>query len=493
MHLKEDIIEKFIIESNSLNQFEVEIIEHHLNECKKCLEVYHYFQNFYKNYQRFEESEPEQIDLSLANKFLYTNQADNIKLLTASSKNKLIKIRSIPITIKHNINHAIQSLIRIFKEKPVTGLSLTFTFLLLIGYSSTLLLNTIFQKPKPYYGINYNGIIKIYDAKDKLLWELKLNGIPNSPFDSLSLFDEQRSSTVKLIDINFDGTKELLVVASIYDNLERKYYDTLYCFNADGSLRWKTYPETEKFNYAPHWRRTEWQIVEFIPIKTKNGNKIVLIANDRTYAGNVISSIDPNSGEITSSIYNAGHTRAALLKDLDNDGFDEIIIGGHSTYYKPRLAVLKTDYFMGVLPDFYSENINLIKGNALYYILLPTTELTENYFKSGPFLVSDLKPFKQSNGITAITNEYFVNRERTGGLVFSFDKNFECKHISVTTYYSENYNKFYEQGIVKEKLTFEKLQKLKDKILYWDGDKFVNYPTMNKYRNQNFKIAEIIK
>lgn len=142
------------------------------------------------------------------------------------------------------------------------------------------------------------------------------------------------------------------------------------------------------------------------------------------------------------------------------------------------------------MPDYYSENMNLIKGNALYFILLPITEYGEKYFSQGSKLVNTLKKYKNTGGITAVTTETLDLNKNTGGLVFSFDKQFNFIHISTNTYYSENYNKFFDEGLIKEKLTIEKHQSYKNKILYWDGDKFVNYPTMNKYHNQKFLDAQ---
>ncbi|MCX7871556.1 MAG: hypothetical protein N2485_08360, partial [bacterium] len=127
---------------------------------------------------------------------------------------------------------------------------------------------------------------------------------------------------------------------------------------------------------------------------------------------------------------------------------------------------------------------------ALYYLLLPITEYGEKLFSNGPRLVSNIEDYKQTGGISLLTLENNPAENKGGGLVFAFDKNFNCIYISTNTFYSENYNKFFDAGLVKEKLTFEKLQNFRNKILFWDGEKFVYEPTMNKYHNQKFIDAK---
>lgn len=489
MHINENVIEKYVICRNSLEKVEIDEIESHFANCKKCKELHDYFVAFYNQYKSLMNCEPDEIDQLIAKKHFEKEINPSIKFLIAGKSVKLTKSDYNITNIKTNFNFYIQKVIKEFIDNPIKGLSISFVFVIILGLSFNIVVNTFFQRPIPDYGVNENGYIKIYNYKDELLWKIKTYNIPNIQFDSLSFFEDNKSNYAKLIDIDDDGKKELLLAASIYETQNNPYKDTLYCFNSDGSLRWKAYPETEKFNYAPHWRRTNWIIEAFIPIKTKNGKKILLIANEGIYAGSIISLIEPETGEITSSTYLAGHTKSVLLIDLNDDSYDEVVLGGISTYKLPRLVVLTTDYFMGVTPDYYSENMNLIKSNCLYFILLPITEYGEKYTTKGFRSIPNLSKYKPTGGITAITVETQIDLTHNGGLVFSFDKKFNCVHISTNTYYSEHYNKFFEDGIVKEKLTYENLQKFKVKILYWDGDKFVNYPTMNKYWNQNFVDA----
>jgi hypothetical protein len=67
-------------------------------------------------------------------------------------------------------------------------------------------------------------------------------------------------------------------------------------------------------------------------------------------------------------------------------------------------------------------------------------------------------------------------------LLLTFDDKFNFLHLSTSTEFDNFYNNLIEEGKIspiKDWKVFE--DSLRKEIKFWDGDKFVNYPTMNKY------------
>ncbi len=487
MHIEEKVLEKFVINPESFNDLQRNFINEHLSSCSKCLEVYNLLHEIYSEYENNLIKLSDKEDVILHDKLLEQIRQSSKKLLPAGDKELLVKFYN--NTSISKFNHFFLKIYRYYIVYPVRSISITFIFVFMLILSFNSLKNTFFKDRNPFYLTKESAFIKVYNKSGEFLWQVFAGDLPDEPLDSLMDFSINKNRKIYLEDIDNDNKNELLITGGNKSDVKLFSSDTLYCFNYDGTLRWKTFPESKEFIYAPHWRRTKWGIKYFNKVVTKNGVKLFLLALDRIYAGTVMSLIDPITGKILSSTYLAGHTVSLLIKDIDNDGFDEIIVGGFSTYKKPRIAILKTDYFMGVLPDFYSEKYNLIKGNALYFILLPNTELCEKLQTISNRFVLDLFENKTYGGFTAVTSEIEINNKYYG-LMFAFDSLVTCRHISTNKQYTDNYYKYFENKIVSAPLDSITLENLKKEILYWDGDQFVKYPAKNKYWNQPFILPD---
>jgi hypothetical protein len=481
-HILDEIIEKYILYPESFDKEEKTEILDHLNDCAICSNVYEKLLSIYNAYPDFNNITSDHNDELVANRIFFNKQHPKLQLPVP----KIVKseIKFLDFLLKPiKSNNYISTIRKFIKAYPISSLSISIFIFVLLFYSTSLIFKKFTVDNKPYSIIKENFLLKVYNKNGDFLWKLNIYGFPDLPLDSLLTFDWKRRKLINFEDIDNDGYKELLITG-FSDNPNNDFVnDTLYCFNFDGTLRWKTPPESKEFNYTPDWRKTKWQIAEFFHVKTKNGEKVFVYANDAIYAGTIFSLIDPKEGKITSSLYIAGHTLKVLKIDLDKDGFDEIITGGYSTYFLPRIAVLNTEKFYGVSPDYYTENLNLPKANLPYFILLPITEFARNNSNLKHLAVIDVKKNQTFNGFSVITREYAPENSDypIGNLVFAFDSNMICKHISPTTFYNENYNIFYKQGLVSKPLDKNYLEELKNEILYWDGDKFVNSPVKNKY------------
>lgn len=484
LHIEEKIIEAFVFHPESFNEVETNEIINHINECNYCKDIYEIYQSIYKNINNISDIIPDSNDIDLAEKIVNKFKPEsNLKLLT--QKSSIIKINDsgdYQIITKPKIL-SLHGLAYLFKNYPVQSVSY-------ISLAAALFFFVIFFLKKPFADVNpvylkiKDDILFAYNKTGDILWKKTVDYMPTNNIDSLVNPALGGRRYLILDDIDNDGYNELLITGTHYDiGIYRS--DTLYCFNHDGTLRWKSYPENYKYNYAHEWKRTHWVISHFLSAERKHKKTLFLAAHDYYYGTTIISTVNPINGKVTSSLYHSGYINSANHFDIDNDGNEEIFFGGVSSYYKPFLMVIDKDTLMGVMPDFYSAE-HKVKGNASYYILFPVTELASALSRTKSIGMSSISKFKDS-GIMVMTLEYFDQKNEVA-LQFILDKNFKIQYISATPPYLYHFEKIKKIKITSPDIINNYLAAYKDSLQYWDGERFVNYPARNKYWDESLQL-----
>lgn len=484
MHINEKILELYAGSPEQFTREESENIKLHLDECAYCRDIYDTYFNLFRGFKEAVKKEPDELDRLLADKLEEGFSGFDRKRLP--EKNDSIQIHDAEFEIvERNPRGIIKNVRHWIKRNPIKAVSYSFVF-------SFILLLLLF-KVKPTDYTEYNPValklndfmLEAYNINGDLLWKKNVSGALSGNIDSL-MSTNYRGRRLMLEDIDGDNLNEVLLTGGEYD-VGNYHPDTLYCFNYDGSLRWKAAPESERFNYAPKWKRTKWVINQFLVAKRGKKNLLFIVAHDYDFGGCVVSTLNPATGNIKSSLYHSGHITAAANIDIDLDGDEEIFFGGVSSYYKPFLMVIDRDTLMGVMPDFYSIG-HKVKGNASYYILFPVTVLASALSRTKSIGVSDISKFNDS-GIVVKSLEYFDQKIEVA-LQFVLDKNFNIQYITATPTYLYEYEKIKKIKITSPDIINDYLAAYKDSLQYWDGDKFVNYPAKNKYWNEKFKLPE---
>ncbi|MDH7605311.1 MAG: hypothetical protein QHH13_10450 [Melioribacter sp.] len=483
-HIEESTLELFAYNPEKFLDNEKDKIIQHLKICKYCEELYKIFTAIHSEINKNIDIDPDGSDILLAEK-IANNFSTNEKLLHIPKVNSIVvhdaKFEIIEKPQKFSLDY-----IRYFiKSNPIKSIGFSFSLALLIITFITLFQSTYSLKSKNPVTLSvYNFILKAYNKNGDLLWKMNVDGLPRWSIDSLTM---ENNKYLYLYDIDNDNKNELLLTGfrlrtGLYKN------DTLYCFNYDGTLRWKISPENNKYNYAPQWKRTEWRISNFFVANRNKQNILYIIANDNYFGSCVISTINPITGEVTSSLYHSGHLSAAAHFDIDNDGDEEIFLGGVSSYYKPCLIVVDTDKLMGVMPDFYSSG-HKVPGNAYYYILLPVTDVAKNFSVTKSIGVTAIEKFGK-NGVLVFVNEYSINTNVYAALEYVFDNNFVVQYITATPTYLKLFEQIKNKKITSVNIVSDFLKPYKDSLQYWDGNEFVYNPVPNKYKNQKFQLPE---
>lgn len=485
MHIEETNIELFAYRPESFSEKETEEILSHLDKCSLCKEIYTTYRNIYKDISAGIENAPGENEKELAEKIVNRfEKKQSTKLLADRNSSVQIFDGKVEIVTKPKF-FSLLYFVYMIKNYPAQSIGFIFVATLALAFVINSV-KTAVKDDNPVFADVRNSALNIYNGSGEILWKKTADGIPEVKSDVLLNWASQKRY-VNIVDLDSDGQNEVLISGELYNKGAFKA-DSLYCYKSDGNRKWVSYPEDISFDFVPKWKRTTWQIRDFFTIKTNEHTRLFVIANDVVYAITMISEIDVNSGKVLASLYHSGWFMKDFLFDIDKDGSDEIFIGATSNdYLKPVLIVLKPGELKGALDktEFFSTNI-ATKGNPLYYILFPVSNFGKYISKSNSYNIYMIH--KTDQGICLESEESYLGGQL--GLVFNFNKEMNIMNIIPTNPYQKQYEDLYNKGLFKQQIDSTYWKALQDSIQYWDGDKFVNYPTQNKYYTHKFKLPK---
>lgn len=485
MHIDEEIIKELVFNNSGFSEAENESIKMHLNSCIQCNEVYETNRTIISQLNEEFNSNPTELDIELAKKIAPKLAEEKKKLLPENRSFVKIYDGNYEIIRSPKFSY-LEQIVNFIKYNPLKTASSLVTTAILISLIFILPARQT-KESNPAFAQIKDLKLRIYNKYSELLWEKTSFGLPDRIIDTSSLFGK---NYVSIEDLDGDGINEVLVSGqSAYEGFFR--CDSVYCFNNDGNLRWVAGGEAQNNNKAPEWRNTGRAISFCFSVKYGNKRKVFLTGHDRIYGGAFVSEINPLTGKVLSTLYHSGWISHYLCIDLDNDGNEEIILSGTSSYDKPSLLILKTDDVHGVMPDLFSKNKKYEKGSAYAYILLYSRNL--NKFDKDFFAGTNTLGVgrMEGNGFSTQTAEVMdVARikmanapDEIGGIIYNFDSKLKITHVSAGSVYTQKYNLLLDAGLVKQKLDTDYFKILSDSIKYWDGDNFVYTPVRNKYYN----------
>ncbi len=286
---------------------------------------------------------------------------------------------------------------------------------------------------------------------------------------------------IVISDLDNDGKNEIIILRR--DDALPLLQKTVFCYNSDNSLKWKVFitPKDSLYGNEICYDRVDLRNVFVIENRKTKQKEIIadyIVCDLFPY---FITKLDSKGKEI-SSFYNSGNTDLVKLFDLDDDGENELVIGGTNNDYNRRgcLIIFDLEFIEGKGPGYrYPHGFS--HGLMKYYILFPKIFLTMFSDKQA----SDINGIgKYNNKITADLRESMdSNKEdKYYRTIFNFDPKFNFLHLQTSTAFDVKYRELIAAGKIQPIKDWKAYEdSLRKEIRFWDGDKFVNYPTMNKY------------
>jgi hypothetical protein len=249
--------------------------------------------------------------------------------------------------------------------------------------------------------------------------------------------------------------------------------------------------DTVRFPESPDAADGNYSISSiFAGLPDSTGIPSLYLTANNLFFPSMLRRIDLRTGETRSTYVHVGHIVSSLFaSDLDDDGVPEILCCGiNNAFRKAFLAVFDARLIDGHSPAqgiYLPEGLR--PGTEKYYLLLPETILGETYHfkrKSTAALRMEFRSdertfFVHLDDLPGVIDEN--GRSLSAGFYVYFDR--FLRSMSVST--GEGYDILAAQLAAEQKIRavpdkhyFEQYQR---GIQYWDGDRWVNQPVMNRH------------
>jgi hypothetical protein len=154
-------------------------------------------------------------------------------------------------------------------------------------------------------------------------------------------------------------------------------------------------------------------------------------------------------------------------------------VGENNAFDMASLAVLDPRALSGhspAVPAFTPKD--LPAATEKYYILFPRSDLKKfAHHKRNVAAASELQP----DGLLRVDVAEDWADFGFYPLFYFFDRSMRCVRVMGEDTFINFHHKLEAEGKLTRKLDAQYYEELRQGVLYWDGEKFVHEPTMNKY------------
>lgn len=442
-------------------------IEGHLRHCALCREEVATLRAFLADVEQRLSGEPQEIDHLVAQKLSGPVER---KSLPAWEGHLLDADRSTLVRARTRV-------VRYVRENPFkTGAVASLAAALVIA------LATILKSPadtNPAKAAIRGSVLYVYNSAGQVLWTKDAPGLPDDSANVLYRARVEMRQHFLVIDIDGDLRNEVLLT----NGLPKTEPGKLSCFEADGTLRW-TYQPSGGLQWGKlDLSNQSYEIYVIVPVRDKQrgGFRLIVAVNALPHWPSKVVELSSRTGEELQSYWHAGHPSVGIVGDVNRDGKDEVILGGvNNTYWSAFVVVLDPDSFHGVGPtDAVFAPTGQEKGNEMYYILFPLTDLGKLLGAAGYNGTTDLE-ISPLGFLSARTNEVLEPPSREH-VVYFFDNALAVTSALGDDFFMRAHEQAWREGKLKERATSEYFERLRKSVRYWDGEKFVSQPTMNKW------------
>jgi hypothetical protein len=480
-HITARTLDYFVAAPEALSAEERENIQAHISTCKLCSDHLNAVKSFYRELEERLAQPPTPRDEELAEKLL---QPQKPRLLPSDAL-----IRTYAEIFPERKSSLIRRVIGYVQLHPFrsTGFATALAAALVLAFFAL--------QPKretnPAYHKVLHQVLYVYNKYGEVLWAKSARGLQDDSSKYNPLVDEVGSpSFVRVFDIDGDGRNELLVTLepARAAGLLKPYDfapDTLYCFNSDGSLRWKHgMSGGMRFGAVDFSKNPHWHIYKFLPVRRSSRERVQLFvfANILPSWASKLFELDPQTGKELQSYWHAGDMRSAVEADVDGDGTKELVVGGVNNHLRgAAIAVFDPRSVQGAgptIPEMVPTEAG--KGTEKYYLLLPRSSLGIALGTRTPY--NSVKEIRVSTeGRVVIQTDETTDADYNAGLVYGFGDNMRINYVVANDPFEVNFEKARKQGLIKDELNAAYYENLRKSVRYWDGERFVNEPTMNRY------------
>jgi hypothetical protein len=477
-HIDTRVLESSILAPDALGKEELDRIRLHLESCSLCRENMESLGRMYRATEKELEAPPSERDRQTAGRVLPRG------LVRRTPEERIIEAYADVVEpYKRPIADRFVRFIRLHPYQSSGAI-------LIVGAALALLVAvfTPVKDKNPTYAEIKNYVLYVYNKEAEVLWKKGVPGMPDWTSRTIPSLDQNYPKRfLSVEDIDGKNLNSVLLVGP--SGLGEFTNDTLYCFDRNGALRWKAgIGPMISFGRTENKHHSRALIADFLVMRKapRLMPQIFVLANEKIYSPTKLVEVSPRNGTILQSYFNRGGCAIMLHKDIDLDGNEELLVGGvNDGFNRACLAILDPTNVGGsspVPPDEMPPQGT--GGREMYYLLFPRWGLGH---LDGRRIYNDVRQLinPQGGGIDVAVNEQLVDLEKIetvdGSLIFSLGPTLSVDRIMADDTVIRIGNALYKQGKISAPITSGTYSSLKDSLLFWDGDRFANTPTMNTH------------
>jgi hypothetical protein len=274
-------------------------------------------------------------------------------------------------------------------------------------------------------------------------------------------------------DLENDGRNEILYL--IRSSSNRIKNRTIYCYDSNHSLKWKYQVPEHKIYYDRILFEDTFLTLGIYAYDFNNDGfkEIICSGQQGVDFPFLIMKLDHN-GKLLSEYWNSGFLDHIELFDIEGDGKINLVTGDcNNKFDQAAIAIFDPNFIYGNSP-FTNPLRNGVKGVEKYYILFPKSILCLPLICS----INNVKQLLQYNNQGL---DVYVYEGYEAFIIYKFNNEMKLLDVEFSTPWINYYESFVTEGKTKPvKDLSAYAEELKKQVKYWDGDKFVNYPVMNK-------------
>jgi hypothetical protein len=486
IHPSERQLETLILEPERLSAEARNALRQHIEKCALCREHWDRLKLMYRSIEDELRSEPTRRDREFAERLLASEERLALpeRGVVRRKESGLSEVlETYAEVIEPYRRTALERFVRWVRIHPVRfATASAFSLAALALLTITLTRGT--KDTNPVYAEVKNAVLRVYNKEGEVLWSRSALKLPNG---STRFSFENSSENTRFVTVeDIDGNGRNVVLVTGLTVASRNGLDSLFCFEGSGKLRWKIGAgKFATFGKKGVGLFTEAGFVSHVVLKSsERPPRLFALVNDVGFSPAKLIEIDTQTGREMHAYHHRGSLKVLLKTDIDNDGKQELVVAGvNDGYDRACVSVLEPDKIDGHAP-VPSELLpleNILPAKEKYYVLLPVSDLGRTRGRT-LFNIVELAYISTDNPLIVHAMEPTATDLTIGAtpaVVYVFGEAMQVVNVTGDNNFLKTYPKFYP-NVQNIKLNLAYWNALRDSVLYWDGEKFVHTPTMNK-------------
>jgi len=202
------------------------------------------------------------------------------------------------------------------------------------------------------------------------------------------------------------------------------------------------------------------------------------LAGHYMYYPSLIVRLSASTGRVLNEYWHSGNLRGLRYEDIDGDGTAELVaFGENNGYDMASLAVFDPRTLSGhsPAPPAYTPP-SIPAGTEKYYLLFPRSDVQK--VATHKRNVAEGIELRNDGLLRVVAAEIVGNLWYP--VYYFFDTSMKCVKVEADDILIDLHRKLEAEGKLTGRLDAKYYEELRQGVLYWDGEKFVKEPTMNK-------------